>query len=127
MCFLGLCVIASALDYRLRSIPRALPILGAILAGLFVSNLVDLVAGVVIGVGTGVVADLPHGDQAMGGMLGAWLGAEGIIVTWILALLLGHVLWVLWDERMIDWPGEWPFIPFLTVPACVIVLLKGGW
>lgn len=123
--FLGLAALFTFLDWRWRAIPRVLPIVGAVLAGFLVpfSPL-----GAALGVLAGVLADLPSGDLGYGGMLGAWLGVEGTIVVWTAALISAHVVWMLWEDGIIRaWPGDWPFIPFLTVPACAIVLGQGGW
>lgn len=121
--FLGLCALVALCDWKHRAVPRALPILGATLAGVFVGPWVF--AGIVIGFVVALVADLPAGDVIVGGMLGAWLGIEGTLLTWVIALLAGNVIWALWEDRIIDWPGEWPFTPLLLVPACAIVLSRG--
>ena len=123
--FLGLCALLALFDWKHRAVPRILPVLGTVLAAVVLERwaILGLLAGVVVG----VVADLPAGDVMVGGMIGAWLGVEGTLLTWILALLVGNIIWAMWEDRMIDWPGEWPFTPLLLVPACVIVLTKGGW
>lgn len=121
--FLGLCGLLALFDYQHRAVPRMLPLLGTVLAAVFLERwaILGLLAGVVVG----LVADLPAGDVMVGGMLGAWLGIEGTLLTWIVALLAGNIIWAMWEDRMIDWPGEWPFTPLLLVPACAIVLGKG--
>lgn len=122
--FLGLCALLALFDWKHRAVPRAVPIVGTIIAGaLTVWSPLGIVAGVVVA----LLADLPMGDVAVGGMLGAWLGVEATLLVWVLALLVGNLIWALWEDRMIDWPGEWPFTPLLLVPACAIVLAQGGW
>lgn len=123
--FLGLCALIVLCDWKHRAVPRALPILGAVLAGVLVGPWI--VPGVCVGIATAMLADLPLGDVAVGGMLGAWLGVEVTLLVWVLALLVGNIIWAAWEDRLINWPGEWPFTPLLLVPSCVIVLAKGGW
>lgn len=122
--FLGLCTLLALFDWKHRAVPRAVPIIGTVLAA---SLAVWSPLGIVVGVVVALLADLPMGDAAVGGMLGAWLGVETTLLVWILALLVGNIIWALWEDRMIDWPGEWPFTPLLLVPACAIVLAQGGW
>lgn len=121
--FLGLCALLALFDWKHRAVPRILPVLGTVLAAVVLERwaILGLLAGVVVG----VVADLPAGDVMVGGMLGAWLGVEGTLLAWIIALLAGNIVWAMWEDRMIDWPGEWPFTPLLLVPACAIVLGRG--
>lgn len=122
--FLGLCALLALFDWKHRAVPRAVPIVGTIIAGALT---VWSPLGIVVGIVVALLADLPMGDVAVGGMLGAWLGVEATLLVWILALLVGNIIWALWEDRMIDWPGEWPFTPLLLVPACAIVLAQGGW
>jgi len=122
--FVGLCALVALFDWKQRAIPRAVPIVGVVIAG---GLAVWSPLGIVVGVVAALLADLPLGDVAVGGMLGAWLGVEATLLVWVLALLVGNVIWALWEDRFIDWPGEWPFTPLLLVPACAIVLAKGGW
>lgn len=124
--FLGLCVVLACCDWKHRAVPRAVPLLGVVLAGVMLGvPLVTLIGGVVTGFAVALVADLPMGDVAVGGMLGAWLGVEATLLVWLLALMVGNIIWALWEDRMIEWPGEWPFTPLLLVPACAIVLVTG--
>jgi hypothetical protein len=125
--FLGLCAVLAGFDWKRRTVPRIVPIVGTVLAGALAVSLPVLVTGSVIGFVIALVADLPMGDVAVGAMLGAWLGAEDIILVWIVALLIGNMIWAAWEDRFINWPGEWPFTPLLLVPACAMVLIKGGW
>jgi len=81
--------------------------------------------GIVVGAVVALLADLPMGDAATAGMIGAWLGMEHTLLVWIIALLAGNVIWALWEDRLIDWPGDWPFTPLLLIPACAIVLGRG--
>lgn len=127
MLFLGLCGVILCFDWQRRTIPRSVPIIGAVLGGVMSGvSYPGVVGGVMIGFATAILADLPIGDAAVGGMLGAWLGIEGTIWTWMSALLAGQVVWAVWEHRWIDWPGDWPFTPFLLVPACAIVFSRGG-
>lgn len=123
--FLGLCGLVALCDWKHRAVPRMLPVIGTIFAGIFLAKWAVL--GVVIGCAVALLADLPPGDVMVGGMLGAWLGVEGTLLAWIVALLAGNIVWAMWEDRLINWPGEWPFTPLLLVPSCVIVLAKGGW
>lgn len=123
--FFGLCALVGLCDWKHRAVPRALPILGVTLAGVFLGKWVF--AGIAAGFVVALVAGLPTGDVAVGAMLGAWLGVEATLLVWIVALLAGNIVWAMWEDRMINWPGEWPFTPLLLVPSCVIVLAKGGW
>jgi prepilin signal peptidase PulO-like enzyme (type II secretory pathway) len=126
--FLGIAALLMLCDYKHRAVPRALPILGTILGAYLTGfSAVTITAGIALGCGIAFVADLPLGDMAVGGMLGAWFGWEGTLLLWLIALGLGNIVWLLWEDRFIDWPGEWPFTPLLLVPACVIVLAQGGW
>lgn len=123
--FLSLCALVALFDWKYRAVPRAVPIVGAVLAGTMLGGWAIL--GIVVGFVVALLADLPAGDAAVGAMLGAWLGVEATLLAWIIALLAGHIIWAAWEDRMIDWPGEWPFTPLLLVPACAIVLVQGGW
>lgn len=122
--FLGLAVVLAYCDWRKRTVPRIVCVGGAMLGMVFAPSPWYLL-GIVAGVVAGLLADLPMGDVAVGGMLGAWLGVEAIMLTWVLALLVGNVIWAAWEDQLIGWPGEWPFTPLLLVPACAIVLGKG--
>lgn len=124
--FLGLAAFLAYCDWRHRAVPRFVCVGGAALGMVFAPTPWYLI-GVVIGFTVALLADLPLGDVAVGGMLGAWLGIEGTLLTWLLALLVGNIVWAMWEDRLINWPGEWPFTPLLLAPACAIVLTKGGW
>lgn len=122
MIFLGLCVILAAYDWKHRAVPRFVPVVGIVSAALLISW---SPLGAVIGLGLAYVADVPLGDLAVSAMLGAWIGVEALLVTWIIATVGGIMVWTAWADHRIDWPGEWPFTPFLLVPACAIVLVQG--
>ena len=124
--FLGLAAFLAYCDWRHRAVPRIVCVGGVVLGTLFAPS-PWYVTGIVVGAVIGMLAGLPSGDVMVGAMLGSWLGIEGTVLAWIVALLAGHIVWALWEDRMIDWPGEWPFTPLLLVPACAIVLVKGGW
>lgn len=124
--FLGLTAFLAYCDWRHRAVPRSVCMAGAALGMIFAPTAWYLV-GIVVGFAVALLADLPMGDVAVGGMLGAWLGIEHTLLVWVIALLAGNVIWAAWEDRLIDWPGEWPFTPLLLVPACAIVLTKGGW
>lgn len=125
--FLLLAAALVACDWRRRAVPRMVVIVGVAL-GWVIDTTVgpgEAVAGLVAGALIGLVADLPGGDVAVGGMLGVWLGVTGVLVTWTAALAAALCLWGLWGSRRIDWPGEWPFTPFLFLPACAVLIGKG--
>jgi prepilin signal peptidase PulO-like enzyme (type II secretory pathway) len=124
--FLGVAAFLTVCDWRHRAVPRSVCVAGTALGMIFAPSLWYLV-GVVIGFTIALLADLPTGDVAVGGMIGAWLGIDGTLLAWMVALLTGHLIWACWESRWINWPGEWPFTPLLLVPACAIVLVKGGW
>lgn len=126
--FLGLAALLALCDYKHRAVPRALPILGIVLASVFVNApILGLIAGSLVGSAVAIMADLPLGDVMVATMLGTWLGVESILLVWVLALLMGNIIWAMHEDRLINWPGEWPFTPLLLVPACVIVVAQGGW
>lgn len=126
--FVGLAMLLMLCDWKHRAIPRAVPIIGAVVAAWSLpGSPLALVGSIAVGIVVALLADLPAGDMATGGMIGAWLGIESTLIVWVLALAVGNVIWAAWEDRLINWPGEWPFTPLLLVPACVIVLAKGGW
>lgn len=128
--FLILAAALAACDWQRRAVPRAVVLVGAALGAYFSppttwSVLLTVMLGIVAGFMVALAAGLPSGDAAVGGMLGAWLGVELTLVVWSVALAWALLVWTLWEARRIDWPGEWPFTPFLLLPACVVLIGKG--
>lgn len=125
--FLALLGLMTVFDVRYRMVPVLFFGFGIGLAVGMIPLTLSVI-GAVVGYGVGLLADLPWGDRFAGVLLGLWLGWESVLFIWFAALLAGLLTWLLWEDGFIaDFPGDWPFIPYLTVPACAIVLAKGGW
>ena len=124
--FLALCGLMTVFDVRYRMVPVLFFGFGI---GLAIGMMPLAFSAVGAGVGylVALLADLPLGDRFAGVFFGIWLGWEAALMIWFAALLAGLLTWCLWEDRRVEWPGEWPFIPYLTIPACAIVLAKGGW
>jgi leader peptidase (prepilin peptidase)/N-methyltransferase len=124
------------LDHKL--LPNAITLPG-IAAGLAFSlflppGFVDAAIGALIGYGSlwlvGTAWELLRKQEAMGGgdlkmlaMIGAFLGWKGVIVTFMLAFLIGGAFAaVLWAGRRVRLASEIPFGTFLAAAAIVTSL-----
>lgn len=120
--FLGLAGAVAIMDYYRRAVWRAVPIVGALIGFWCWPEWSWL--GLLAGGAIPVVAGLPLGDVWVGAMLGGWLGLTGTIGVWFVALVAGLVVWIGYHEGWWAWPGDWPFTPFVLLPACAIVLAQ---
>lgn len=121
--FLALAGTVAVMDYYRRAVWRAIPIIGSLIGFWIWPEWSWL--GLVLGLTVPMVADLPLGDVWVGAMLGGWLGVTGTLLVWTFALSCGLGAWIGYREGWWAWPGDWPFTPFVLVPACAIVLTGG--
>ena len=101
---------------------------------------VDMVAGMLIAAGLFHILDLLYealrgrkglgdGDAAVAGLLGAFVGMQGVLPMVALAALgglIGGVTWLLATRRPLSTPV--PFAPFLCAAGMVVYLARlHGW
>lgn len=110
------------MDHVRRAIWRPLPVIGLALAWQWSTDWSWW--GIMLGAALPMLSGLPIGDVWVGAMLGSWIGLTGIVFAWTFAHGAGIMLWCCYQYGVIGWPGDWPFTPFVIIPALIYTLIR---
>ena len=120
----GFAVGASILDFKHRRVMNEY-----VLAGLAIgmgSWLMGWSHWSLAGMGVALVCcllgNLRQGDLKVSTILGGFLDPLTMLITFVLGYFAAIVCLILYDrDWIVDDVRRWPFVPFIAVPACVMV------